>query len=104
MIGYTWDGVFYPGKELKPLQEFDWPSYRELMEESNQPRRLKLQLPAMPIECDIEPYQDLAFLLDQIPSVQVKINNGPLVLGQLRDPATSSLSLTTLLPNFSKRK
>jgi hypothetical protein len=76
-VGYTWDGEFYPGDELKVLKDFDWRTYHELLEEYDQPRRLILRSLPQPIECEIQPYADLAYLLDQVPSVRVMRDDGP---------------------------
>jgi hypothetical protein len=76
-MSVTWDGQFYLAPELKVLESFDWLAYRELLEDYGRPRRLVLRGLPQPIECEIEPYNDLAYLLDQMPSVQVKRDNGP---------------------------
>jgi hypothetical protein len=76
-VGSTWDGRFYPAPELKVLESFDWLAYQELLEDYGRPRRLVLRGLPQPIECEIEPDDDLAYLLDQIPSLQVKVDKGP---------------------------
>ena len=77
VVGYTWDGEFYPRPQLQILADFDWLAYDELIEEIVQPRRLVLEGLAQPTECEIEPYDDLAYLLDQVPSLEVMKDPGP---------------------------
>jgi hypothetical protein len=77
VVGYSWDGNFYPGPKLKILADFDWLAYNELREEIDEPRRLVLAGLAQPTECEIKPYTDLAYILDQIPSLEVMSDSGP---------------------------
>jgi hypothetical protein len=76
-IGMTWDGEFYPGPELEMFEGFDWSTYWDLIDQHGERRRVSL--PDLPyvVECLIEAYSDLAFLFDQMPSIQVKYDKGP---------------------------
>jgi hypothetical protein len=75
--GMTWDGELYLGPELKILEDFDWSSYWDLVSEHGEPRRISLLGLPYAVKCEFEAYSDLAVLLDQIPSIQVKYDNGP---------------------------
>ena len=60
VVGYTWDGQFFPRPELASLKGFDWGRYWELIDETNRPRRLALGLTGGIIEVSIEAYDDIA--------------------------------------------
>jgi hypothetical protein len=77
VVGYTWDGEFFPQPELASLEGFDWGKYWELIEATNQPRQLALGLTRGIVEVSINAYDDIAYLLDQCPSVDVFRDNGP---------------------------
>jgi hypothetical protein len=76
-VGYTWDGEFRPGPELKVLGDFDWSTYWELADNYENPRRIVLSYTPKDIECTVGAYEDIAHLLDQIPSLTVMYDNGP---------------------------
>jgi hypothetical protein len=76
-LGCTWDGELYPGPKLKILQTFNWAHYLNLINELEVARCLSLSELLYSVECTIEPGSDLAFLLDQLPSIEVKYDDGP---------------------------
>jgi hypothetical protein len=77
VVGYTWDGEFFPHRALASLKGFDWGTYRELIDETGRPRQITLSLIGGITEVSIDPYDDIAYLLDQCPSVNVFRDNGP---------------------------
>lgn len=76
-IGLTWDGEFYLGPKLKPLEDFQWPTYWELVDQLDEPHTITLPTQPDALACKIEAYSDLAFLLDQLPTIQVSYDSGP---------------------------
>src|SRR4051794_28294038 len=76
-IGYTWDGEFFPGEALTALSSFDWNGYSELVEEAGGSRQITVHLPRGPLTIKFEAYDDIAYMLDQFPSVKVYRDNGP---------------------------
>jgi hypothetical protein len=76
-VGHTWDGEFCPGPELELLGSFDWDAYRELIDETNRPRRLALVLAGGTLGMSVDAYDGIASLLDQCPSVDAWLDEGP---------------------------
>ena len=76
-LGLTWDGEFSLGPEMSSLSNFDWGTYWELVEESDGPRQLHVDLRPGSIEIKFEAYDDLAVILDFLPSLTVYRDNGP---------------------------
>ncbi len=77
-LGYTWDGDFFLGPELKILEEFDWQGYWELYEEDETPREINIPGLSRSAVCTISAYSDLANLLDQLKSIKVMRDPGPI--------------------------
>jgi hypothetical protein len=76
-VGLTWDGEFFPGPEMKALKGFPWRAYWELIDECDQTRVLVVNL-ALPIELKIaRKHSELAHLLDQMPSIEVRSDSNP---------------------------
>jgi hypothetical protein len=76
-IGYSWDGAFIPGPELTVLQNFDWSTYSERVDEAGGSRTIKVALEGEVLNLTYEAYDDPAYLLDQLPAVEVYKDDGP---------------------------
>jgi hypothetical protein len=76
-LGLTWDGTFLTQPELRPLQDFDFRKYSELADDHGGERRLDVHLPSGPITILFNPYDDIAHILDQLPTIKVYLDNGP---------------------------
>jgi len=85
-LGYTWDGQFFPGPELKTMEEFDWQGYWELFDDDETPREINILGLSQPAICTISAYSDLAYLFDQMKSIKVMRDEGPVDCG----PASGS--------------
>lgn len=73
-LGIVFDGDFLPGPELAVLGGFDWHTYEELVAV-----RRHLVLSGLPktVNCEVDPYFDLAEILGQLPSVDAVPHLGP---------------------------
>lgn len=78
ILGCTWDGeltVIDP--VLEALQSFDLLKYSELLDEREGPREVFVRFGGEDRKLTIEAYADLAWILDQVPSVEVFRDEGP---------------------------
>lgn len=76
-LGLYFDGSFSAETELKPLQNFDFRKYGELVEEHGGPRQLEVHVASGPIKITVRAYDGIVELLDQLPTVTVYLDNGP---------------------------
>jgi hypothetical protein len=76
-IGYSWDRNFVPGPELIALQDFDWNTYSEWIDEAGGSRTIKVALEGEVLTLTFDRYDDIAHLLDQLPAVEVYKDDGP---------------------------
>jgi hypothetical protein len=76
-LGYSYDGDFHAETELAPLSDFDFRKYSELVDECGGERRLNVVLPSGPITILFNAYDDIANILDQLPTVNVRLDNSP---------------------------
>jgi hypothetical protein len=94
-LGLTWDGTFLAQIELRPLQDFDIMKYSDLVDEHGGERRLDVSLPSGPIKISFNAYDDIAHILDQLPTVKVYLDNGrPVPVPPQAVPAFFSLKTT----------
>ena len=85
-LGLTCDGYFDAQFELKPLQDFDFLKYSELVDEHDGERQLIIPSPAGPMIIVFNAYDEIASLLEQLPTVKVCIDNGPPNAGPASGP------------------
>ena len=76
-LGYSYDGDFHAESELSPLLDFDFRKYNELVDECGGERRLNVILPSGPITILFNAYDDIANILDRLPTVNVRLDNFP---------------------------
>lgn len=76
-LGLWFDGSFSAETELKPLQNFDFRKYGELIEEHGEERQLKVLIASGVIGITVRAYDGIVELLDQLPTVTVYLDNGP---------------------------
>jgi hypothetical protein len=74
-LGYSWDGDFHAESELAPLLDFDFLTYSELVDDRGGERRLNVVLPSGPITILFNAYDGIADILDQLPTVNVRLDN-----------------------------
>lgn len=75
-IGCTWDGQFTAGTELQALTDFDWRNFNDLLDEIGS-LKVRVPLRGEALFIDVEAYDDIAFILDQMPTIDVWQDNGP---------------------------
>jgi hypothetical protein len=85
------------GPELAALKDFDRETYSELIEEAGGSRILVLHTSKHNPAVSIEPYENIAYVLDQLPAVQVYKDHGPPDAG----PASGSGFVCVLRDGFS---
>ena len=77
ILGYTWDGeLFVIDPALSPLQEVDFDEFYEKIDDE-QNHQLKLNTASVSTKLNVEPFAGIAFLLDQIESIDVFQDPGP---------------------------
>jgi hypothetical protein len=76
-LGLMYDGSFLPEQELRPLEGFNLTRYSELVDEHGGTRQLNLILPTGTIKIAFSAYDDIARILDQLPTIKVYLDNGP---------------------------
>jgi hypothetical protein len=76
-LGMSWDGEFFPGPELKPLAGFDWSTYCELAQYADAARSLTVELRSGPVTVEFGSSDNVAYLLDVLPSLCVYRDLGP---------------------------
>ena len=76
-LGLTYDGTFLTEPELQPLQGFEFGKYSELVDSLGGERRLGVHLASGPTTILFNAYNDIAQILDQLPTVKVLLDNGP---------------------------
>jgi hypothetical protein len=79
-IGLYFDGTFDPEPALQPLKDFDFTAYGRLIwkHERGRGHRLNVQLPTGPLTLLINEGDHLPDVLDQLPTVKVYVDEGPL--------------------------
>ena len=95
-LGYTWDGEFVTGSELQCVKDFDWGSFAELLEEAGD-LTLAVEISGADVPVIVRPYGDLAFILDQLPTITVFRDLGPPDAG----PASGSGYIFTMKDGVS---
>jgi hypothetical protein len=70
-LGLIWDGTFLAGEELRPLKGLDLLRYSELVDEHGGMRHLKLTLATGSTTITFKAYDEIAHILDQLPTVTV---------------------------------
>ena len=74
-LGSTWDGELAPGPHLAGIGEFDWLTYMELVEGEGS-HVIHVELTSGSLDIEFEAYDDLAFILDYLPSINVLRDTG----------------------------
>jgi hypothetical protein len=69
-LGLTWDGDFLAGEDLQALEGFELQRYSELVDQHRGPRHLKLTLPTGSTSIAFNAYDDIAHILDQLPTTR----------------------------------
>jgi hypothetical protein len=96
-LGYWWDGDFHAESELAPLSNFDLLAYNELVDDRGGERQLNVVLPSGPITISFNAYDSMANILDQLPAVNVRLDNAP-----DDSPASGTLCVFSLLMALAK--
>ena len=97
-LGLTFDGSFQGQSELAPLLGFDFHKYSELVDDHGGERRLTVVLPTGPTTILFNAYDDVAQILDQLPTVTVRIDYGPPNAG----PASGGICVFFIADGVSK--
>jgi hypothetical protein len=96
-LGYSWDGDFHAQSELAPLSNFDLLKYSELVDDRGGERQLNVVLPSGPITISFNAYDSMANILDQVPTVNVRLDNAP-----DDSPASGTLCVFFIADGISK--
>lgn len=96
-LGYSWDGDFHAEFELAPLSDFDFLKYSELIDDRGGERQLNVVLPSGPITISFNAYDEIANILDQLPTVNVRLDNPP-----VDSPASGTLCVFFIADGISK--
>lgn len=96
-LGHYYDGSFFAEPALHPLRDFDFRKYSELVEVRGGERKLRIALALKTITISFDVYEDVANVLDQLPTVKVYLDRG------LRDagPASGGTCLFFAAEGFS---
>jgi hypothetical protein len=97
-LGLTWDGDFLAGAELEPLKNIDLTKYSELVDEHGGERELNVKLSSGDIKIAFNAYDDVAHILDKLPTVTVYLDNGPPDAG----PASAGICLFFITDGVSE--
>jgi len=77
VVGYTWDGdLFVIDKPLEILVGFDFRAYVECIEHLDV-HRVPVTLSGKPVVLEVDPSADIAYLLEQVVSLDVFFDPGP---------------------------
>lgn len=76
-IGMTWDGALSMSREFRRFQDFSWDEYSEAIQDTADSRLIKFTFAGKHAVLSFEPFQDVAYLLDQLTTVEVHIDYGP---------------------------
>ena len=75
-VGMTWDGKLSMLKEFGNFSKFAWNTYSELVEESDTKRELRFVFREHVYMFEFEAYQDVAFLIEGLQSLEVHYDDG----------------------------
>lgn len=75
-IGMTWDGEISMSRDFRPFQDFRWAEYSAAIEETADSREIDFAFAGKFTVLSFEPYQDVAFLMDQLSTVEVHRDDG----------------------------
>ncbi len=75
-IGMTWDGEISMLNEFRRIKDFKWDAYSELVQEFGDSRHIEYRYAGKNIEVIFHPFEDLAYLLDQLTTVEVRRDDG----------------------------
>lgn len=74
-LGQSRDGRLSVVEEIKFLNTIDWEYYRELVATLNDPiRHFNIEVGSKKLLMPMDPFEDIAFALDEIPSVDVQVD------------------------------
>jgi hypothetical protein len=97
-LGLFYDGTFSSGPELKPLDDFDFQKYSEIVDENGGARRLSLVLDCGTVPILFNAYDNIGHTLDQLPTIKVYLDNGPPDAG----PASGGIILFFVADGFTE--
>lgn len=75
-LGMTWDGEVFMIQPLIRFQEFDWRKYWHLLEEAGRSGEITFEFQGKSRWIEYEPYADVAYILDELTSVEVHRDDG----------------------------
>lgn len=75
-IGMTWDGEISMSRDFRRFQDFRWVEYSAAIEETTDSRQIAFTFAGKSTVLNFEPYQDVAFLMDQLTTVEVHRDHG----------------------------
>jgi len=75
-IGLTWDGEISMLIQFGRITDFKWDAYSELVQELDDTRHVEFNHDGRNIEVIFHPFEDLAYLLDQLTTVEVQRDDG----------------------------
>jgi|GEM_PF-5727337 len=75
-VGMTWDGEISMLKKFENFKNFNWDSYSELIEESNESRVIFYEFRGHKNQFLFEAYQDVGFLIDELITVECHKDDG----------------------------
>ena len=75
-VGMTWDGEISMLKKFENFKKFNWDTYSELIEESNESRIISYEFQTHKNQFIFEAYQDVGFLVDELITVESHRDDG----------------------------
>jgi hypothetical protein len=76
-LGMIWDGEWNPPSQLQAIANFPWATYEELCASVPGTRSLTVTFKSGVITVTYECEDDIIFLLDQVPSLEIFQDDGP---------------------------
>lgn len=75
-VGMTWDGELSMSREFKDFEKFDWANYIDLIESIGGERDICYAIQGVKRTVTYDAMQDIGFLLDQLITIEVHIDDG----------------------------
>jgi hypothetical protein len=76
-IGMTWDRDLYMSDKFKLFEKFDWANYNDLLSELGDSRQITYSVSGQKFTVDYNQEEDLAYLIDQLSTVEAYYDSGP---------------------------
>jgi hypothetical protein len=73
----TWDRDLYMSDKFKLFEKFDWDTYNELLYELGDSRQITYAVSGQKFTVDYYQEEDLAYLIDQLVTVEAHFDPGP---------------------------